>query len=191
MITAVLGCTVLACGCRKPEEESPQARQARAIADRKKALEYLKEDGEVDWRKRVDAASEALAEAKSDRRWGRNEQALEHALAAAQLMPPQSKDFDSPMPSSSPASAANSTVAADSADSDAGAEEDEKGSDGDMPADGGAAEDELLAGDGDSVSNDEVQQLRESLEALLESLDGKTGRVRSDLSFERDAIEIR
>jgi hypothetical protein len=176
--TILLGSMVIICGCRRQSasEESEQTQQARARADREALLEYLKKDGQVDWRKRIDAASQALDEAKSDRRWGRSDKALEHALQAAQLLPPPGKDFDAP-------SSQSGGQGERSANANAGEESPETG---ELPAG-----DELLAEQGDSVSSEEVQQLRESLESLLESLDGKAGRAKSGLSFQRDAIEIR
>jgi hypothetical protein len=67
-----------------------------------------------------------------------------------------------------------------------------KSRNGEMPEEAESpGPEESVAEGGGPVSDDEVQQLRKSLESLLESLDGKTGRGSSDLSFERDAIEIR
>ncbi|MFK8113022.1 MAG: hypothetical protein AB8B91_12520 [Rubripirellula sp.] len=166
------------------------------MADRKAAAEFLEEDGQMDWRKRVDAAFEALEQAKSDRRWGRNESALENALKAAQLMPPASKDFDTPP---SPAGSSNEKRDGNSKEM-TGSEQrgdvktdarlaDESGSEDTATQTGEDANSEL------QVSNAEVVELRGTLEDLLESLDGKagrgSGRSRSGLSFETDAIEIR
>lgn len=181
-------------GCQRQSKESPETQQARAMADRKEALKFLNEDGEVDWRMRVDAAAKELDQAKSDRRWGRSESALEHALEAAQLLPPTSKQFDPP-PSPAPS--------ADAGDKDDG---DAEPSGGDQPeladeqndaGSEGSSESQSVENEGEeSVTDAEVQQLRESLDSLLESLDGKVGTAksgsgRSGLSFERDAIEIR
>jgi hypothetical protein len=174
--TILLGCVVIICGCRRPsQEETAQTRQAQARADQEAALEYLTENGEVDWRKRVDAASQELDEAESLRRWGQSEESLEHALQAARLMPPPSKDFDAP-----------------ALEMNGDGVQSGQSRNGQMPEEGESPEpDESVAEGGGPVSDDEVQQLRNSLESLLESLDGKTGRGSSDLSFERDAIEIR
>ncbi len=94
---AVLALVILSTGCKKPDEEEKdpvKRREAQLFAQREAAKTYLKNDGSVDWQKRVKAANEELEKAESDRRWGRHEQALEHALEAARLMPPNSKDFD-------------------------------------------------------------------------------------------------
>jgi hypothetical protein len=174
--TILLGCVVIIGGCRRPsQEETAQTRQAQARADKESTLEYLKENGEVDWRKRVDAASQELDEAESLRRWGRSEESLEHALQAARLMPPPSKDFDAP-----------------SLETNGDGVQSGESRNGEMPEEDGSSDrDESVAEAGNPVSDDEVQQLRKSLESLFELLDGKTGRGSSGLSFERDAIEIR
>lgn len=181
--TILLGSTVTIGGCRRPRspEQSQETRQARAQADREAALEYLKEDGRIDWRKRIDAASGEIDEAKSHRRWGRREKALEHALRAAQLLPPPSKDFD--------VASANSSGYGDQ---DLDPSELDPSDQGDLAGDAALpTSEEAPSGRGDPISNAEVQRLRESIQSLLKSLDGKAGRGGSGLSFERDAIEIR
>ena len=198
-------------GCRrKPSpQETAQASQAESVADRRAALEYLKKDGQIDWRKRVDAASKAIDEAKSNRRWGRSEQALEQALEAAKLLPPASKDFDSaasprqPRAGAGDAEGANRGSGQPQGGSQTGGDGEESGQtperagvtsdpEGDLE---GNSEPSRSGGDsvdsGLPVSNAEVEELRQSLHALLESLESSTGNSRRNLNFDRDAIEIR
>ena len=234
---------VLSGGCLpKSKKETEESRLEEQMAEREKQLTFMKKNCDVDWRKRVEAASEALAQAKSDSRWGRKDEALKNALEAAKLMPPPSKDFDSPSPakrrqSSGANSAANSSSSADgnqsgggadggsvgSAGGSAGGSSDSASGGGTSPAEGGSettasagsgskngsgssrsggpesgskrgdggTADQESAGSGPNITNAEVKELRESLEALLKALDGKAGKSKSGLSFERDAIEIR
>ncbi|TWU05764.1 hypothetical protein [Stieleria varia] len=163
-------------GCTKPKQtastRSAQARQDLADAERAEELKFQDEEGNTDWRARLEAAKEALEEAQSEKRWGNKTAALEKALDAARLMPPPGKDFELPQLSSSGQG---------------------DGESGDGESDGSQAAAE--AGDSDAetnqgLSNEEVQQLRDSLSELLESLDGRVGATKADLSLDHDIIEI-
>lgn len=125
---AVLALVILSTGCKKPDEEEKdpvKRREAQLFAQREAAKTYLKNDGSVDWQKRVKAANEELEKAESDRRWGRHEQALEHALEAARLMPPNSKDFDAASSDAASSDAASSDGRSDGSGS--GSEQPTKG----------------------------------------------------------------
>ena len=267
MIT-LLCLTTITCGCRrKSKKETEKSRIEEQMEEREKQLTFMKKNGEVDWRKRVEAASEALAQAKSDSRWGRKDAALKNALEAAKLMPPPSKDFDAPSrpPRNPPggsapdgkadqasssgskqstnagsvsggnagerssggndsdknasvsggeakggASAEGSNVSASSGDgsddldsamsrqrgaelngSGSGAKHSGDTNSGDTRDEGSGDNGDEDADSGPKVTNAEVDELRSALEALLKALDGKAGKSKSGLSFERDAIEIR
>ncbi|WP_182866789.1 hypothetical protein [Stieleria mannarensis] len=174
--------TLLVCGgCFPPPASSPasaQKRQAQAIADREQELQFRDESGNMDWRKRVDAAKKLLDQAQSNRRWGQSQAALDQALDAARLMPPPSKDFD--------LEAELAGLEKDSAD--ASVESDVPGSSGGTADPTGGETDAAESGGG--VTNAEVRQIRKELEALLERLEGSTGRTNAELSLERDLIEI-
>ncbi|MCS7465249.1 hypothetical protein NZK35_01015 [Stieleria sp. ICT_E10.1] len=172
---SLIVCMLLICGgCFPPPASSPasaQKRQAQAIADREEELAFRDESGEMNWRSRVDAAKELLEQAQSNRRWGQSQAALEQALDAARLMPPPGKDFDL------------ETELADLRGEPAGGSED-------ASAESGSEDEGQIAATGASVTNAEVRQMRKELEALLERLEGSTGRTTSELSLERDLIEI-
>ncbi len=170
----VICCLLVCCGCFRPPASSPasaQKRQAQAIADREEELAFRDESGEMDWRSRVDAAKELLEQAQSNRRWGQSQAALEQALDAARLMPPPGKDFD-----------LETELAGLRGDPASGSDE--------ASPESGLEGEGQVASTGPSVTNAEVRQMRKELEALLERLEGSTGGTNSELSLERDLIEI-
>lgn len=184
LLLCIPGCK----GCfRSPNSSaSAQQRQAAANADREEELSFRDQSGKMNWRQRIDAAQKALEDADSKRRWGQQQAALERALDAARLMPPPGKDFD--LQASLAASLAASAL--ESADPDAT----QPGSAG-SKAGGGEAESDAGTGDeaggqGNAVTNAEVRQMRQSLEALFEKLDGGGGGSNSELRLDRDLIEI-
>ena len=233
VLIVLLCVTSITFGCRpKSKKEAEKSRLEEQMAEREKQLTFMKKNGEVDWRKRVEAASKALAQAKSDSRWGRKDAALENALEAAKLMPPPSKDFDSSssarrsQPSGGMPNGENTAQPSGNADArssqqpNGGAKGDFAGGSGKKTTVGknsenvtngsgntskgksGAGGSGVNGNGGDrssgqvtnasgQVTNAEVEELRQSLESLLKALDGKAGKSKSGLSFERDAIEVR
>ncbi|MCA9139514.1 MAG: hypothetical protein KDB00_22225 [Planctomycetales bacterium] len=151
---------------------SAQKRQAQAIADREEELRYRDENGEMDWRARLDAAKEVLEQAQSNENWGKTGDALEQALDVARLMPPPSVDFDLQQ------------------ELDGDIESDESQGDSNTALMQGTALMKGTAEEEKRVTNDEVKKMRKELEELFERLDGSAERSSGRLSMERDLIEI-
>ena len=123
MLVAASSALLVTSGCRRPvsttsKTSSTQTRQASADADRKEELKFQDEQGNTDWRGRIEAAKESLEQAKSDKRWGKREAALEHALDAARLMPPPGKDFSLPPLTAGDSKDSEKSADMDSAESD-------------------------------------------------------------------------
>ena len=198
MVTS--GCS----GCRVQSAASAaRTRQARAEAQREEELKYRDEDGNTDWRGRVDAAKEALESAQSESTWGSDTKALEYALDASRLLPPPGMDFDLPKPTSAnsnPQSTTENTKRGDVSST---------GSETDLPSNGenqtqaggererttGGADNDKSGGEdaadkstGNDVTNEEVAEIRAEVNKLLESLDD--GGQGSNARLDRGVIEI-
>ena len=181
---------ILQGGCFPPphvssrsSSSSARTRHAEAMAEKQAELEYVDDEGNVDWRRRIDAAKKILEEARSDRRWGRSEKALEKALDVARLMPPASKDFDLESELHGGDFGSNAKQTSE------GGNQNEKGASGKGQGVGGGRKSEDGGKDEKAVTNAEVEEMRESLEELLESLD-RSGGNGANLSLERNLIEI-